>query len=978
MTHPVGRYGRVVAVALAYAAAALPGLVLASTPTTANPLWLPAGVALCAALLGSGRGLLGVGLGAFGVHLWVMGFPEGTPPMRQLSWAAVLAAVAVLQAWIGASLVRRIAGFPSPLIRGEDIVRFTIAAGPLAGLISATLTATLLCLSGTRQWSWYGVAWINAWIGDSLGVLLVCAIVLPLWAEPRAVWQPRLRGVGLPVFGLFLAVLVLFATLRSIEEQRLENGLTGVCVEAARDVRSWFKNAQVGTKAWNAHVGQPVIPSFEQRRQQARAVLDYHDTLRGVGYVTLVSREERPAFEKARQSQPHGATHIHDFGSDGELTLAAERETHALIDFWYGREPLALPLGLDLAGLPNGWDTLARAIETDSDACISLAGLGLQAGPAGDLLAVRPLFHPGRPVGSPSERRQALRGYTLCVVDMAVVAGKATRFLNRQQIASAWSAAAAVPDNAEPPSGTVALRWDAAGMHLAVPIVLAGQPGNMTFLAGEDYLALHESRYVWWILLLGLTITALIAGQLLLLTGETALVASEVQRRTKELHEEVAERHRTEQSLRESEERRKLDEKLRETQKLESLGVMAGGIAHDFNNLLTGILGYAHLARTRLPGDAAVQPFLGQIEEASRRAAELCQQMLAYAGKGKFVIGPVDLSQLVQDAMRLLHLTISKKATLGLELEPGLPPIEADASQMRQVVMNLVMNASESIGESGGTITISTSVLNADRCLLDSMMLGSELSPGAYVCLEVADTGTGMDEAMLARIFEPFFTTKFAGRGLGLAAVQGIIRSHRGALAVRSAPGQGTTFRLLFPPTTFGPGRDVVAERAQVPAPLRGHGTILIAEDETMVRHVAVSMARTLGYEIIEASDGQQAVEVFARHRHKLRCVLLDLMMPRLDGLQTFAEMRRLAPEVPIIMMSGYAQVEVRARFPGEGPEAFLQKPFSRTELAARLEAVLRRSPDDEPKGKTSSEDLGETPRDRVEETGGLPESSYR
>jgi CheY-like chemotaxis protein len=350
------------------------------------------------------------------------------------------------------------------------------------------------------------------------------------------------------------------------------------------------------------------------------------------------------------------------------------------------------------------------------------------------------------------------------------------------------------------------------------------------------------------------------------------------------------------------------------------------------------MLGYAHLARSSLPEDAEVAPYLLEIEQSSRRAADLCQQMLAYAGKGKFVIGPVDLGQLVQDVTKLLQLSISKKAELNLSLRPQLPTIEADTNQMRQVVMNLVMNASDALNGEGGLIRITTSLIDVERDELNAMLLGDERSPGEYVCLEVSDTGCGMDEATKARIFEPFFTTKFSGRGLGLAAVLGIIRSHHGALGVESAPGRGTMFRLLFPPLAApAPQTTVVA-----PAPeLRGQGTILVADDEDMVRQVTASMTASLGFHIIEACDGQEAVDELRRDPSAVRAVLLDLTMPRLDGMQAFEAMRDLAPQLPILVMSGYTEMEVKARCPGEGPAAFLQKPFSRDDLVEKLKEVL-------------------------------------
>jgi PAS domain S-box-containing protein len=257
---------------------------------------------------------------------------------------------------------------------------------------------------------------------------------------------------------------------------------------------------------------------------------------------------------------------------------------------------------------------------------------------------------------------------------------------------------------------------------------------------------------------------------------------------------DVTERRRAE------EERREFERGLLEAQKLESIGVLAGGVAHDFNNLLTGVLGYAGLAEADLPPASPARAHLGQVERSARRAAELCQQLLAYADKGQLVVRPLDLSAAVWAASALLESSVSKKAALALRLPDDLPPVEADGAQLRQAVLNLVLNAAEALGDGPGAITVSTGLARADRARLRAARGGEELPAGAYVCLEVADTGCGMDAPTKARVFEPFFTTKFTGRGLGLSAVLGIVRGHGGAVEVESEPGRGSRFRLLFPP----------------------------------------------------------------------------------------------------------------------------------------------------------------------------------
>ena len=310
-------------------------------------------------------------------------------------------------------------------------------------------------------------------------------------------------------------------------------------------------------------------------------------------------------------------------------------------------------------------------------------------------------------------------------------------------------------------------------------------------------------------------------------------------------------------------ERKEFERKLQETQKLESLGLLAGGIAHDFNNILTGILGNASLAALELPSSSPVMDNLKSIQQGSRRAADLCRQLLAYTGKGHLVVQNLSLNRLVEETAHLLKLSVSKKAVLNFDFHPALPAIEADPTQIRQVIMNLVINASDAIGDESGVIRLSTGLLYLDRKILgDVGLLGApELPDGAYAYLEVSDSGCGMSAETQARIFDPFFTTKFTGRGLGLSAVLGIVRSHRGALTLVSRPGSGTTFKLLFP-CVSGDAETVVAVR-ETKATWRGQGCVLVVDDEATVRSTAGAMLKRLGFEVVLANDGLEGVEIF-------------------------------------------------------------------------------------------------------------------
>jgi PAS domain S-box-containing protein len=364
----------------------------------------------------------------------------------------------------------------------------------------------------------------------------------------------------------------------------------------------------------------------------------------------------------------------------------------------------------------------------------------------------------------------------------------------------------------------------------------------------------------------------------------------------------------------------------RHVQKLESIGVLAGGIAHDFNNLLHVVLGNADLALLHLPADAPAREHLDEVIRATQRAAELTQQLLAYSGRGAVETRHLDLSDEVREMATLLRTAISKHAALVWDLASDLPAITADPTQVRQIVMNLITNASDALGETPGTITLRTGGVDPDR----------EDAPPEFVFLEVSDSGCGMDTSTLQRIFDPFFSTKFSGRGLGLAAVMGIVESHHGHIRIRTAPGEGTTFRILFPAVTVS--ADVEPRRASG-TDWRGRGTILLVEDEDGVREVVGRMLERLGFYVLPAEDGIAALEALERHDGAVTAVLLDLSMPRMGGSETLHHIRERRPDVPVVLMSGYTEQDVASKLlnGSTGAAGFLQKPFLPEDLATVL-----------------------------------------
>ncbi len=392
------------------------------------------------------------------------------------------------------------------------------------------------------------------------------------------------------------------------------------------------------------------------------------------------------------------------------------------------------------------------------------------------------------------------------------------------------------------------------------------------------------------------------------------------------------------ESKRAQAEREQMQRKLLQTQKLESLGVLAGGIAHDFNNLLTGIMGNSGLALSRLEPDNQVRELIERVMQASERAAELTRQMLAYAGKASFEIRPIDLSDHIRENAHHLTATVSKKVSFRFELGEGLPAVDVDPAQVQQLVMNLMINAAEACGDNPGSVVIRTGVIEIGEEHAEEVIVGESLRPGPYVYLEVKDNGYGMDEQTLAKIFDPFFTTKFAGRGLGLSTVLGIVRAHQGGLRVSSAPGQGSSFTVFLPPSS----KAAEARVRESPADLSGKGLILVVDDELVVLEVARKILEGHGYEVLVAENGQQAVEIFRERSPDIDIVLLDMTMPDMNGEETFQAMRAIRRDVVAILSSGYNQTEVTPRFEGKGLGGFIQKPYSPRVLAARVMEVLR------------------------------------
>ena len=387
-------------------------------------------------------------------------------------------------------------------------------------------------------------------------------------------------------------------------------------------------------------------------------------------------------------------------------------------------------------------------------------------------------------------------------------------------------------------------------------------------------------------------------------------------------------------------ERKQAERSQLQHQTRESLCLLAGGISHDFNNLLGAMIGHVELARMEVPETDPVLARLQAIEDLITRASGLVEQILAYAGRGRYQVQTLDLNHQVEEVTRVMRSSLGGKTCLDWEPAPSLPPMEGRLAQIQQVIVNLVVNAAEAVNPQNGLIAIRTGSRCLERAELQQDFPGQALKPGPYLILEVADNGKGMAPDVRQRIFEPFFSTKAGGRGLGLAAVQGIVRSHGGGIQVVSQKERGTSFRLAFPAVAEAvPALATAADGAFV-----GSGTVLVVDDEQALREVAVEALQHMGFETLEAADGLEALQVFQDHPEDIQLVVMNLTMPRMDGGQAFDELRRAGLKAPVLLSSGSDQEEALRRFQGRGLAGFLQRPYRYPDFVEAVRGALEGS----------------------------------
>jgi signal transduction histidine kinase/CheY-like chemotaxis protein len=755
------------------------------------------------------------------------------------------------------------------------------------------------------------------------------------------------------IFGVLLSVAA-YALARRAEQRRDEAEFHRQIASHLAGFQERRNGAEDVLRTLRALIKFKPDLSREQFRETIADLAIRLEGVQAIAWAPLVRAHERESVERRAQAEGFPEFRITEgdivhLPEDGPVPAGA-REHYLPVMFlepYVGNEHV---LGYDVLTVPEVREAVETSRVTGGITLSTRVRVPHEGAIANGVIAVIPVFRPALVPGTEAQQEEQFLG---CVLGVFILPQLLQSL--QQRIPDLWLDVlvldVTVPGRREileahlyPPgsqaSGLVTEEEFRARPHLAHTLEISGRTLEVLFRRGAGWRYGLEAWYPLILLVAGLLLTAMLAQHLVFLNRRTRRVEDLVLQRTNELatanarlQAEIQERARSEA------ERKELDRQFQETQKLESLGLLAGGIAHDFNNLLTTVIGNVGLVRMELPQQGSVRTYLNEIDSASKRAADLCRQLLAYAGKGRIELRRLDLSGFVEDNLELLRLCVSKKVSLRLDLARDLPPVSGDPTQLRQILMNLVINGSEAIGDRPGVVRIVTRRIQADREFLARSVPLSDLKEGEYLALEVHDDGCGMTPEVQSRIFEPFYTTKFTGRGLGLAAVLGIARQHRGALTVESQPDKGTTFQLLLPPVA---GRLEPALPSKPKGePYRGQGTLLVADDEPSIRFFAGHILTKAGFEVQVAGDGAEALAIFARDPDRFRAVLLDLTMPRLDGQEAFSQIRQLRADVRVLLMSGFSHDEAMQRFAGQGLDGFIQKPFGPHEFLEALRRVL-------------------------------------
>lgn len=920
-------------IALVYAAVAYLSIFFAYGGGFATFVWPPAGIAFAVGILGGPKYLPGIFVGVLGAALYV-----NTPYLAAL----VIATGCVLEPLTARFLLGKL-GFDWRLLRKRDGL-LLLAVGVLAcTLISAFFSVAGLWMSNAIDPSTLVVVFRIWWFSNMTGVLLLAPMALVWWRN--SLWDLNRRVVAEST--AFIAVtlviaVVFFFELLPFETSQYPLGsvmLPFVLLASIRfGARATTLLANLLAMVVVVGAAYTVTPMAGGVATEMLGVWMYAMVLglTTLGAVTLRSEQERAMADLQQSEETHRALieNINDVifnldttGTFSYISPVMRRISQYTPEEVIDRSFMDFVHPDDVGGLLESLQrTMAGETDPHTFRVLDKDGAVLTVKTSSRLLVERDevvgvsgiMTNVSREVAMAAALREseerlqlALAGAQLAMWDWNIIEGNV--YYNER-----WAAITGYPEDAlESDVPTWAHRIhpeDQGKVREAIDRHLRGE----TELYETEHRVLRADGSYVWVLARGRAFAWNEDGH------PTRMVGTYLDM--------------TEWKTAEAD-RRQLEAQIQHAQKLESLGVLAGGIAHDFNNLLVGILGNADLGLLELPQSSPGRTYFHNIVVSAQRAADLCKQMLAYSGKGRFVIEGIHINGLIEEMIYLLEVSISKNAVLKCRLCANLPAVEGDPTQIRQVIMNLITNASEALEGKSGVITITTELLHCDDDYLSRLYLTEALQTGLYVCIEVSDTGCGMDLATLDRIYEPFFTTKFTGRGLGMAAVLGIVRGHKGAIKVYSEKGRGTTFKVLLPAAACALPQSEARQAAD--RAWRGTGTILVIDDEPGVRAICKETFQHYGLTVLTAADGVEGLEMYKQRYSEVAAVLLDMTMPRMNGDEVYREMRGIRPDVRVVLTSGYNEQEATSRFAGKGLAGFIQKPFRTDELVARFRDIL-------------------------------------
>ena len=922
------RYARsILLLALAYFVAAKLGLRLASVNKYATAVWPPTGIALAFLLLRGYRLWPGVLIGAFLANLTT----GDTITLNGTLASLGIATGNTLEAWLGAHLVNRFASGHRAFDCARDVFRFAALAAFVSTMVSATVGVTSLSLFGLAKWLDAPGIWLTWWVGDAGGDL-VFAPALILWSVDWRLRWNRAWALEAGLVVLALCVLAL-AALTNVFTPGVPAhlGLAFLCAPALLWAAFRFGPRETaaamllvsGFAIWGwlhgmiagefspayvllelqAYLGVTSLTIlavaaevFQRKQQLIKLELQDEAVRRQTRLLDLAHVLVRDIDDRITSWNP-GAERLYGF-SQAE---AIGQVSHALLRTRFPQPIEQIRAKLFATG---GWQGELEHRTRDGREVVVASFWALDRDKTGEPQAILEVNNEITELKRAEEAQLRLAAIVESSDDAMMIAK------TLDGVITSWN------------SGAERMYGYGAQEVIGRPISILSPPGHDEEMPatlerirrGEniEHFETKRRRKDGTLIDVSLTVSS-IKSQTGEITG-ASIVARDVT------------------------DRNRLEEQFRQAQKLESIGVLAGGIAHDFNNLLLAILGNASLALDDRTLPHTVRHELQEVVLASERAAELVRQLLVYAGKGVFAIKPVNLGKVVHEITHLIQSSIPKKIDLRFDLASDVPPVAADSGQIQQLVMNLIINAAEAIGENTGTVLVAVGAREIDQSYLRDVFGAGEIMPGWHVVLGVRDTGCGMNDRTKSRIFDPFFTTKFTGRGLGLAAALGIVRRHQGAIKVHSTPHRGTTFEVLLPVME---GRPAPSESAALPGKPSGNGAILVVDDETLVGRTAKAALEHHGYEVILAKSGHEGIELFESRASEIALVLLDMNMPMMGGETAFEQLKKIRPDVRVIVTSGYNEERAVERFGGKRVAGFIQKPYTPRQLAEKVKRVL-------------------------------------